>query len=283
VQVETVTTSDRSLLAGVRSTLAEGSDALLCVAFAHPRGVHLLGKELAHTKTTRLLATTTFDQTGGAALSVAAGMGAQVRVLNPGSGSTYHPKVYLGRTGRRVSAFVGSANLTGGLATNVEVGVVLRGTLDDAPLSKLWEWAEEMWRDDRHRPFLPPAADSPGDDEFEPELLGLIEVARRRDPVFLTLGTRAPNLVTEVTRSELLVETSRSRVNGGGSSSIPAWMFNLAWDWLRSHGDLSNSTLLEHLRVHRSSAVCAVLARLDGIEPMVGRVGVCLTAPRSSG
>jgi hypothetical protein len=282
MEVETVTTSDRSLLAGVRSTLAEGSDSLLCVAFAHPRGVHLLGKEFAHAKTVRLLATTTFDHTGGAALSVATGLGAEVRVLNPGSGSTYHPKVYLGRTGRRLSAVVGSANLTGGLATNVEVGVVLRGTIDDAPLAKLWEWAEEMWRDDRHRPFLPPAADGPGDDEFEPELLNLIEAARRRDPVFLTLRTGARNLVTEVTRSELLVETFRSRKERGGSSSIPAWMFNLAWDWLRSHGELTNSTLLEDLRVHRSSAVCAVLARLDGIEPLAGRVGVRVSEARQA-
>jgi hypothetical protein len=48
-------------------------------------------------------------------------------------------------------------------------------------------------------------------------------------------------------------------------------MLNLAWDELRSRGTLSNRTLLEDLRVHRSSAVCAILARLPQVEVAPGR------------
>jgi hypothetical protein len=49
-------------------------------------------------------------------------------------------------------------------------------------------------------------------------------------------------------------------------------MFNLAWDHLRTHGELSNTTLLDELRVHRSSAVCAILARVPGVRVRPGRV-----------
>lgn len=41
-----VSTADQSLLRGVRATLEESDDALLCVAFVHSRGVHLIEREL---------------------------------------------------------------------------------------------------------------------------------------------------------------------------------------------------------------------------------------------
>jgi hypothetical protein len=48
-------------------------------------------------------------------------------------------------------------------------------------------------------------------------------------------------------------------------------MFNLAWDRLRTHGRLTNVELLDDLRVHRSSAVCAILARLPPVNSVAGR------------
>lgn len=57
----------------------------------------------------------------------------------------------------------------------------------------------------------------------------------------------------------------------GGAEPIPAWMFNLAWERLQTHGELTNGELLNELRVHRSSAVCAILARLPGVEQVAGR------------
>ncbi len=44
MHVETVTTSDRSLLQAVRSTLESADDAFLCVAFVQEKGLHLLEK-----------------------------------------------------------------------------------------------------------------------------------------------------------------------------------------------------------------------------------------------
>ena len=46
LHVETVTAAGFGLLEAVRWTLATADEALLCVAFAHERGVRLLGKEL---------------------------------------------------------------------------------------------------------------------------------------------------------------------------------------------------------------------------------------------
>ncbi len=78
------------------------------------------------------------------------------------------------------------------------------------------------------------------------------------------------NRVVELTPVEVHVETERSR-SRGGAEPIPAWMFNLAWDRLRTFKTLTNSELLNDLRVHRSSAVCAILARLPQVERVPGR------------
>ncbi len=95
--------------------------------------------------------------------------------------------------------------------------------------------------------------------------------------MFLTLGpTPRPNLVTDVTPSAVYVETERSRRERGGAAEIPAWMFNIAWDYLRTHRTLTNTTLLDDLRVHRSSAVCALLARVRGVRASRER-GITLT------
>ncbi len=275
MDVETVTTSDRSLLRAVRGTLHGADEALLCVAFVQPRGLHLVEKELralaARRVRPRLLVTTTFEAKPEAALGLASSFGVEVRVLNPGSGSTFHAKLYLGSRGEQAQVVVGSANLTGGLATNVEAAVWMSGRRIDKPIARAWGWAESMWRDPRAQPWQPGAV-AEGEEELEPELLALISGAARRDPVFRTLGPNPQeDLVTEVTPSEVLVETARSRERTGGAASIPAWMFNLAWDELRSRGELSNRTLLGELRVHRSSAICAILARLPPVAVVPGR------------
>ena len=77
MEVATVTTSDRSLLRAVRTTLDKAEEAFLCVAFVQEKGLHLLEKELdglrlrkAHV---RLLVTTTFQTTNASALAMARG------------------------------------------------------------------------------------------------------------------------------------------------------------------------------------------------------------------
>jgi hypothetical protein len=274
VQVDTVTTSDRSLLHAVRSTLDGAEEAFLCVAFVQEKGLHLLEKELDALRRrkarSRLLVTTTFQTTSASALAMANGLGLEVRVLNPGSGRTFHPKLYLGSHPGGENAVIGSANLTGGLATNFEAAVALRGTRDDTPLAKAWAWAEELWSDDRVEPWTPRAAEQV-EEPFEPDLYAALSTEVRREPIFQTLGpSPRVNRVVELTPVEVYVETERSRARGG-AEPIPAWMFNLAWDRLSTHGTLSNTELLNDLRVHRSSAVCAILARLPQVERVPGR------------
>jgi hypothetical protein len=198
-------------------------------------------------------------------------LGADVRILNPGSGRTFHPKLYLGTNRGDARAVIGSANLTGGLATNFEAAVALRGSRDDIPLAKALAWAEERWADDRVEPWTPHAAEQI-EEPFEPALYAALWAEVRRDPVFLTLGpSPRPNRVVELTPVEVHVETERSRERTGAAEAIPAWMFNLAWEQLRTHGTLSNAELLNDLRVHRSSAVCAILARLPPVDRVPGK------------
>lgn len=271
MRVETVTAAGFGLLNAVRATLASSNDSILCVAFAHERGVRLLGKELeaAHRRgaKARLLVTTAFDRGGTTAdaLTAARGYGVEVRVHNH-AGGTYHPKLYLGAAGTQASAVIGSANLTGGLACNVEVGVALSGARTDPALARAWEVGETLWDDARSEPWEARAADAPGE-EIAPELLAALSTACRLAPVFMTLGPNPrPNKLVEVTPSEVWVETERTARERTGPQPVPAWMLNLAWEFLRTRGELSNATLLNQLRVHRSSAVCAMLARLPGIE-----------------
>ena len=148
LRVDTVTAAGFGLLQAVRDTLASSNDSMLCVAFAHERGVRLLGKELeaAHRRggKARLLVTTAFDRGGttGDALTVARSFGVEVRIHNH-SGGTYHPKLYLGLAGAAASAVIGSANLTAGLACNIEVGVALSGERREPALARAWEVARD--------------------------------------------------------------------------------------------------------------------------------------------
>jgi len=149
--------------------------------------------------------------------------------------------------------------------------VSLRGSLEDEPIVKAWEWVNTLWADERVERWMPQVIEL-AEEEFEPELFAALHAEVERDPVFMTLGgSPRKNRVVMLTRTAAYVETERSRANVGGPQPIPAWMFNLAWDRLRTHRTLSNAELLDELRVHRSSAVCAVLARLPGVERVAGR------------
>jgi len=165
---------------------------------------------------------------------------------------------------------IGSANLTGGLATNLEAAVLLGGRRTDEPIAQAWGWAEQLWSDPRAQAWTPRAGEQV-DEPFEPALYKHLRAEVKRDPVFRTLSQGRPNRIAELTPVEVLVETERSRSRTGGAEAIPAWMFNLAWDRLRSFGVLTNRELLDDLRVHRSSAVCAMLARIPGVGRMPGR------------
>jgi hypothetical protein len=272
VTFELVTAPSGGYLQAVRSVLKEADDALICVAFAQARGVHLLADELssvAQRGSARVVVTTSLGTSTAAALTAIADCRADVRILNPGGG-TYHPKAFLGRRGPDVRAVVGSANLTSGLVANVEAGTMLAGPLDDPELARLWAWAENIWGDPRTEAWRP-SKQPPRDEQLEPELLQLLLRAKQADPVVYTLGSRPrPNYVRDVNATGIWVETQRSRAlqdraGRAAAQFVTPRMLNLAWDTLKARGRLSNREILKELRIHRSSFVCAMLTRLPGV------------------
>ena len=264
VNARFVTTTDNTLLLAVRETLAGADDALLSVAFVNEAGVSLIGRQLKAASRARLLCTTVFSRAGTlAALKTARRLGVVVRVLNPGGG-TFHSKIFLGGT----SAVIGSANLTGGLVTNVESGVLFRGgpVVRDAR-----DWAEARW--EQGRPWDAKAPLKAPDGRLvrlattfadHPQLYALIKAEVAKDPVFETLKSKAKNEILDVHDAGLLVATKKSPAG----QLVPAWMIIFAWQMLVARGRLENDELLNQLypRVMRSSFVCALLARLPGVQ-----------------
>jgi HKD family nuclease len=90
---------ENNLLQGIRSTLRDADEAIMCVAFAHKAGVNLLEKvlrPLGKQRRVTMLVTTAFGTSTQEALFFANELGIDVRVMNPVR-STYHPKVYVAR------------------------------------------------------------------------------------------------------------------------------------------------------------------------------------------
>jgi hypothetical protein len=258
----------QGLLPSLREALADADSALLCVAFANQKGVNLLEPQLGVLgRRCRLLVTSSFGgETTATALASAASMHLDVRVLNPSSG-TFHPKLYLARKGTASVAVVGSANLTGGLVSNIEAAAVLKGALNDPAIADAWALGERLWEHPANvdwsagRLSLPP-------EELAPELLGALRQAVPDGSVLATLANGRPNLVTAVVPQGVYVETTSSRAKGLPAQLVPAWMLQLAWDYLCMHGALTNRYLLaaDGLNVKRSSAVCTILAQLPDVE-----------------
>lgn len=260
--------TDHSMLDAIRYTLTGAEEAILCSAFVRRAGVHLVEPQLtALADRSRLVATSTFGgPSTNEAFSALADLDTRLRVANPSRG-TFHPKLYVARSRRAARALVGSANLTGGLVSNVEAAVLLEGTRDDAALREAWRAASAYWSHEASEVWSPMAAEGT-QEELEGKLLAAIRDEVDRDPIFPTIATGRPNRVRDVTPTGIWVETEASVSKGRPAQLIPAWMFQLAVDHLEAHGRLTNAYLLssEGLNVKRSSAVCAILSRLPGVE-----------------
>lgn len=250
-----------TLLPALRTSTAAASELLWCVAFVSVAGLHLVARELQQVRGhRRLLATGVFGgDTTRAALSEASRLGMDVRVLNLGGG-TYHPKIYLfdGLSRRGV---IGSGNLTGGLVCNVEAGLWLNAgpALDDA-----WLLGEELWEHPDATPWRPEALLPPVESMSE-QLFGQLLSSLREGQIIPTLQGQRPNKIVTINMDAVWVETEATTAKGRSAAPVPGWMLQLAYDRLRSHGTLTNTTLLNELRVHRSSFVCAALARLPDV------------------
>ena len=272
MQATTLTTTDDALLRGVREALRGAERAQLCVAFVSMEGVQLLRPEMKELGSrARLLVTTVFRSTSPDALDEAAALGVEVATLNPGGSRTYHPKLYVARRGESLDAVIGSANMTSGLVGNVEIATRLSGTRRDPALLKAWDWADHIWAHPGVKPWVGGTAGTGSETQMEPDLWraiqGLFEPVAVRDRVVQTLGPSPKrNRVSRVLRTGLYVETDRTRARGTGPQVVPAWMFNVAWTYLRAHGRLTNPHLLKVLHVFRSAAVLATLAQLPGVR-----------------
>lgn len=104
--------------------------------------------------------------------------------------------------------------------------------------------------------------------ELDPDLLALLEEHVPVGSIIPTISSGAPNRVVAVSRAGIDVETERSQSRASGPRRVPAWMIQIAWQRLQSRGRLTNRELLasDDLNVKRSSFVCAVLAKLPGVE-----------------
>lgn len=251
----------RDLLPALRELLAAADDAVVASAFIDSRGIHLIGAELrALGPRGRLVSTSAFrGERTHAAFAAAAKLGTRCRLLNPARG-TFHPKVIVARRNGTTQALVGSANLTAGLVANVEAGIIV----DGSAAAEMGELVEAWWSDPAAVDWQP--AGRPVIDEMDGGLWQLVRRLIRPGEVVHTLSDGKPNLVTEVSRAGLWVETERSRREGSGPQLVEARMLDVAWAALLSDGELTNVRLLQELRVHRSSFVCALLARLPGVR-----------------
>ena len=145
--------------------------------------------------------------------------------------------------------------------------MLLRGKITDAPIKAAWDFAERLWSHERCVAWSPGAAPA-ADEEFSPDLLAAIRVAvAASNGLFETIAKGKPNRVTDVTPTGVYIITDASKAKGVPAQLVPAWMIEVAWDYLRAHGPLTNRYLLadDGLNVKRSSAVCAILAALPDV------------------
>jgi hypothetical protein len=221
--------TDHRILDALRLTLDGAEEAILCSAFVRRAGVHLIEPHLAALgDRARLVATSTFGgPSTGEAFAALADLETRLRIANPSRG-TFHPKLYVARSRGAARAMIGSANLTGGLVSNVEAAVLLEGAPDDGPLRDAWRTAEAYWAHEASGLWTPIAAEQ-SEEQFDRGLLAAIRAEVERNPVFLTISSGRPNRVTDVTpsgiwaRAQVVVATPRlaerpecrSRAGGG--------------------------------------------------------------------
>jgi HKD family nuclease len=259
-QIVSTLPPERDLLPALRQLLADGDEALLCVAFVNRKGVSLVEDELrgvAGRGGCRILLTSVFGATEPAVQRLTKS-GVTIKVLN-WRGGTYHPKLYLSRSDADMRVLLGSANLTSGILRNVETAVSLRGPQDWDPVARAWEIAEDLWSNRDARDWQP--ADVGQTEGLTRGLEGLL---RTHLPATVsTLSSGAPNRIDRITAEGVYVNTRRS---GARAELVEGWMLDLAWDELCATGRLTNKWLLTEAHVHRSSFICAALAQLPGVE-----------------
>jgi hypothetical protein len=104
------------------------------------------------------------------------------------------------------------------------------------------------------------------DERLDPWLREQIKHLQAEGAVVTTLTTGKPNRIGRVEDRGVWITTEASIAKGIGEQLVPAWMLNLAWRTLNTSRSLTNTHLRNDLNVKRSSAVCALLARMPGVS-----------------
>lgn len=125
---------------------------------------------------------------------------------------------------------------------------------------ELGDLAEAWWADPHAVDWQAPGR--PVVDVLDSKLWELFRANIRPGDVLPTVADGRPNMVVRVDRAGVWVETERSRRSGSGPQPIEPRMIEVGYAALVADGELTNRRLLRELRVHRSSFVCALLARL---------------------
>lgn len=143
----TIVTNTEALFSSLQNLIRSSETVDLCVAWATSaggQGRHW--KELDLSKVRHAIVGTAFAQTEPATL-VELGRKPNRLRLAINSEGTFHPKVILGRKGDRRIAIVGSANFTTAAYTgNVELSVLLEGTIHDPGIREIEEFIDEQWK-----------------------------------------------------------------------------------------------------------------------------------------
>ena len=253
-----------SALDAVRRVLDGADEALLGVAFVQQRGVNLIEPQLAELRDCRLVCTTAFGSTTSTGLQGAQAQGLAVRVLNPRQG-TFHPKLYLSRQRDLARCHrLGEPDRWPDLQRRVG-GRAQRHRRRTRAAPTVGARRVLVARQHGRRLV---ADDGPGRARGARRRAAADDARRRRRPADIpTISDGRPNWIEEVTPDGVWVETERSRQLGRPAQLVPAWMIQIAWEYLASHGTLTNRYLLadDGLNVKRSSFVCALLATLPDV------------------
>jgi HKD family nuclease len=145
----------------LETELSSCQAARMAVAFVSRSGVEALRPGmrscLGNEGVVRVIAGEDFWLTDPDAIADLKALGARVRLFSCRSKGIYHPKLFLFSRGEEASIVLGSANLTGeALSRNVEVGVLLRETIDGELVQAAGRFFASLWNDDR----AVPASDS---------------------------------------------------------------------------------------------------------------------------
>jgi hypothetical protein len=110
-------------------------------------------------------------------------------------------------------------------------------------------------------------------ESLDPWLFQQFREVAKSQGVVATLSTGKVNRIADVTPEGVWISTDASDRKGTGPRLVDAAMLNRAWRHLEREGSLTNAYLQadDGLSVKRSSAVCALLARLPSVEIASGR------------